>query len=47
MGRKLSDIIKDRNFFTEEQEKRIHENAMKEAQACMKNESVDEEQKED
>ena len=46
MGRKLSDIIKDRNFFTEEQEKRIHENALKEAKACMKNESVEEEPKE-
>ena len=32
MARKLSDILKDRTIFTEEQEKRILENAKKEIQ---------------
>ena len=42
MARKLSEILKDRTIFSAEQEKRILENAKKEAERMLKrkNESV-------
>lgn len=42
MARKLSEILKDRTIFSAEQEKRILENAKKEAEMMLKrkNESV-------
>ena len=42
MGRKLSEILKDRRFFSAEQEEAIHKAAAEEIKKYRKNESVDE-----
>lgn len=35
MARKLSEILKDRKIFSKQQEKRIHKNALKEAELSL------------
>ncbi|MGN1153736.1 MAG: hypothetical protein ACI4S3_06880 [Candidatus Gastranaerophilaceae bacterium] len=40
MGRKLSEILKDRRFFSKEQEQAIHKAVAKEVQKYTKNELI-------